>query len=252
MTLTLVALPGIPHIQPGDDLVSILLEALRQSATRLQAHDVLVITSKIVSKAEGRYVDLADVSPSAEALRLAQITQKDPRIVELVLRESAEVSRSAPNILVTRHRLGFVCANAGIDQSNLGKSDETVLLLPADPDASAERLRTGLQTDTGVRDIGIVISDSHGRPFRIGNVGVAVGVAGLPAVIDLRGQIDLFGRVLRVSIQGYADEIASAANLLSGEGSEGLPVVLVRGLTYPTLMGRASDFNRKPEHDLYR
>lgn len=247
----MTALPGIPLVKPGDDLAQLILEALERATLTLQDGDVLVVTSKIVSKAEGRIVSLSTIEPSAEAYRLAEATGKDPRIVELVLQESQSVSRVAPGVLVVRHRLGFVSANAGIDQSNVDGSDDNVLLLPHDPDASAKALRDCLHERTHAR-VSIVISDSHGRPFRRGNVGVAIGASGLPGVLDLRGNEDLFGRVLRVSMQGYADMIASAANLLTGEGSEGRPVVLLRGLQVPSEEGTAADLNREPEHDLYQ
>ena len=249
-SLALTALPGIPLVRPGDDISALIAAALPRADITLQADDVLVVTSKIVSKAEGRMIALSSVTPGDEAQRLAAITGKDARIVELVLRESTEVSRAAPNVLIVRHRLGFVSANAGIDQSNAAGDDAHVLLLPADPDGAAASLRAQLAQATGV-EVGIVISDSHGRAWRIGNIGVALGVAGLPAVRDLRGQRDLMGRVLRISIQGYADMIASAAGLLTGEGDEGLPVVHVRGLTAPG-SGRASDIYRPPDGDLYR
>jgi coenzyme F420-0:L-glutamate ligase/coenzyme F420-1:gamma-L-glutamate ligase len=251
LSVNLFALPGIPVVQPGDDLARLILEALDRAGLRLQNGDALAVTSKIVSKAEGRQVNLHAVQPGDEAIRLAALTGKDPRMVELVLRESIEVSRSAPNVLVTRHRLGFVSANAGIDQSNLDGGDDHALLLPLDPDESARKLRERLREVTGA-EIGIVISDSHGRPFRLGNIGVAVGVAGMPALVDLRGQADMFGRILKISIQGYGDMVASAAGLLSGEGGEGLPVVLVRGLDFPHHDGRAADLYRPPEGDLYR
>lgn len=249
--LTLTALRGIPLVQPGDDLARLILDALAANDLTLQATDVLVVTSKIVSKAEGRVVALRDVTPGERAHDLAAQTGKDPRVVELVLQESRGVSRVAPNVLVVEHRLGFVSANAGIDQSNLEGGDERVLLLPVDPDLSARVIRQRLLEVTGVA-VGVIISDSHGRPFRLGNVNVAIGVAGMPALIDLRGQPDLFRRTLRISIQGYADMVAGAAGLLTGEGAEGLPVVLVRGLTYPDIDGRASQINRPAEHDLYR
>lgn len=251
LALTLIALPDIPLVQPADDLVQLILEALARADLTLQRGDALVISSKIVSKAEGRYVDLPDIQPGAEAHRLAAETGKDPRIVELVLRESRSVSRVAPGVLITRHRLGFVSANAGIDQSNVNGSDDCVLLLPLDPDASAERIRISLWEATGA-EIAVVISDSHGRPFRMGNVGVAIGVAGMPALVDLRGYEDLFGRKLKITLQGYADLVASAAHLLSGEANEGRPVVLVRGLSFSEGKGHASDLNRPPELDLYR
>jgi len=247
----LIALPGIPLIQPGDDLAAIILAAAHRAGIGFQDADALVITSKIVSKAEGRRVDLRTVEPRPEAIALAEETRKDPRLVELVLRESRHISRKAPGVLVVQHRLGFVSAMAGIDQSNVDGSEDHVLLLPLDPDDSAAAIRAQIEAATGA-SVGIVISDSHGRPFRMGNVGAAIGVAGLPALIDLRGQADLFGRELRISVMGYADLIASAANLLTGEAAEGLPVVVLRGLNFPAADGRAAELYRSPEQDLYR
>ena len=249
--MTITGIPGIPLIRPGDDLAGLILGAIRAAGLSLHHGDVLIVTSKIVSKAEGRFVSLATVVPGPEAERLAAVTSKDPRMVELVLRESVGVVRAAPGVLVVRHRLGFVSANAGIDQSNVEGGDETVLLLPANPDQSARRLRDEIESVTRIAPA-VVLSDSHGRPFRMGNVAVAVGVAGLPAVRDLRGQPDLFGRPLRISLQGLADEVAAAANLVSGEGAEGLPVVLVRGLAFEPADGRAADLVRPPEQDLFR
>lgn len=250
-SFTATSLPGIPLIQAGDDLASIILDALARVNIALQTGDALVVTSKIVSKSEGRLFDLNAVQPGEEAVRLAGETRKDPRIVELVLRESRLISRKAPGVLVVQHRLGFVSANGGIDQSNVENGDDHVLLLPLDPDASAEAIRARLKEATGA-DVGIVISDSHGRPFRMGNVGVAIGVAGLPALLDLRGKPDLFGRELKISIMGYADLVASAANLLTGEADEGRPVVHLRGLQFPAIEGRAVEMYRPPEQDLYR
>ena len=249
-SLTFHAIPNIPLIQEGNDLSRLILAAANDAGITFADHDVLIVTSKIVSKAEGRIIPLADVQPSDEAMRLAAITGKDPRMVELVLRESSEVSRAAPNVLVVRHRLGFVSANAGIDQSNVEGGDAVALLLPQDPDTSAANIRAALAEVTG-KQLGIIISDSHGRAWRVGNIGVAIGVAGLPAVRDLRGEPDMFGRVLKISIQGYADMIASASALLTGEGAEGLPVVLARGLT-ASGDGKASDIYRAAEGDLYR
>lgn len=251
VALTIVALPGMPLVQPGDNLVDLILHGLGRADQRLHDGDVLAVTSKIVSKSEGRYCVLDTVTPGDEALQIAAETGKDARIVELVLRESQRVSRQGHGVLVTQHRLGFVSANSGIDQSNIEGGDTRVLLLPLDPDASAVALRDGLRAATG-KDVGVVISDSHGRPFRVGNVGVAIGVAGLPAALDLRGRTDLFGRVLRVSVQAYADMVASAANLLTGEADEGRPVVLLRGLRFPPHDGRAADLIRSVEQDLYR
>ena len=250
-SLTITALPGIPLVQQGDDLPQIILDGMAKLSLQLRTGDALVVTSKIVSKSEGRLFDLRDIEPSAEAKRLAGETHKDPRIVELVLRESLKISRQAPGVLVVQHRLGFVSANAGIDQSNVDGSENKVLLLPIDPDASANAIRARLKAETDV-EVGVIISDSHGRPFRVGNVGVAIGVAGMPAVLDLRGKADLFGRELKISIQGYADLVASTANLLTGEADEGRPIVLVRGLQFPSIHGVAVDLYRAPEQDLYR
>ncbi len=248
---TITALPGIPLIQAGDDLPHIILDGMSRLNLTFQTGDVLLVTSKIVSKSEGRLFELSTIEPRPEAHELALETRKDPRIVELVLRESRGISRKAPGVLVVQHRLGFVSANAGIDQSNVDGSEERVLLLPLDPDASAAGIRARLKELTGI-EVGIVISDSHGRPFRMGNVGVAIGVAGLPGLLDLRGRSDLFGRELKISVQGYADMIASAANLLTGEADEGRPVVLIRGLQFPKQDGHATDLVRPPEQDLYR
>ncbi|MEL6269459.1 MAG: coenzyme F420-0:L-glutamate ligase, partial [Chloroflexota bacterium] len=209
------------------------------------------VTSKIISKAEGCTANLADVEPGDDALHYAQVTGKDPRLVELVLRESRIVSRASKGVLVTEHRLGFVSANAGIDQSNAEDGDNTVLLLPPDPDGTARSIRERMKVETGA-DIGVMLSDSHGRPFRLGNIGVAIGIAGMPGLLDLRGETDLFGRELQISVQAYADLVASAATLATGEGSEGRPVVLVRGLQFPDVRGRASEMNRPADQDFYR
>jgi coenzyme F420-0:L-glutamate ligase/coenzyme F420-1:gamma-L-glutamate ligase len=251
VTLTITTLPGIPLVNPGDDLVRLILDGAAAADLTLQSGDVLVVTSKIVSKSEGRLVRLDSVEPGPEAQRVAAEVGKDPRIVELILRDSKSISRKARNVLITEHRLGFISANAGIDQSNVPNHTEHVLLLPLDPDASAQTIRERLREMTGAH-VGVIISDSHGRPFRVGTVGVAIGVAGLPAVLDLRGQPDLFGRELQISMQGYADMIASTAQLVSGEGAEGRPVTLVRGLQHPPQEGHAADLLRAPEQDLYR
>lgn len=249
--LTLTAVPGIPLIQAGDDLAQVILDALNRAGMPLQTGDALVIASKIVSKAEGRRVALDTVTPGEAAEHLAAETRKDPRVVEVVLRESTGISRKAPGVLVTQHRLGFISANAGIDQSNIEDGDANILLLPVDPDQSAAELRARLHELTGT-EVAVVITDTHGRPFRMGNVGVAIGVAGMPALLDLRGQPDLFGRVLKITQIGYADLVASAAHLVCGEAGEGLPVTLVRGLRLTPPDGRAADLNRPVEQDLYR
>jgi len=250
-SVSIIPISGIPMIQAGDDLAAIILDALKQAGISLQSGDVLVITSKIVSKAEGRLVDLQTVRPGEQAIQLAEATHKDPRIVELILRESCYISRQKPGTLIVQHRLGFISASAGIDQSNVRGSDEFVLLIPENPDATAESLRACFQAAAGAT-VGVIISDSHGRPFRLGNVGVAIGVAGMPALVDLRGQPDLFGRDLHITIQGYADMVASAALLVIGESNEGLPVALLRGLRFPPIEGHASDLYRPVEQDMYR
>ncbi len=251
MQVTLTALPGIPIVRPGDDIAELILEALDRSGLALEDGDILAVTSKIVSKAEGRFVDLREIEPSLRALEISSIVGKDPRLVEVILRESTHISRMAPGVLIVTHRLGFTSANAGVDHSNAAGSEDIVLLLPEDPDRSARELRERLSAATGA-EIGLVITDSHGRPFRLGTVGVAIGVAGMPALLDLRGRPDLFGRELRVTTVGFADEIAAAAGLLTGQADEGMPVVLVRGLDVPTGNGSAADLIRPPERDLYR
>ncbi|MBP8973394.1 MAG: coenzyme F420-0:L-glutamate ligase [Anaerolineae bacterium] len=249
--MTLIGLPHIPHVQPGDDLAAILVASLESARLALEPGDILVITSKLVSKAEGRFADLRAVEPSSRARKVAEQTRKDPRMVELVLRESTAISRMRPDVLIVRHRLGFTLANAGIDHSNVGREGEDwVLLLPEDPDRSAAQIRQQLRDLTGVAP-GIVISDSHGRPFRIGTVGVAIGLAGFPAAWDKRGQRDLYGRELRITVTGLGDELAAAAGLVTGQGAEGLPVVLVRGMVVPQGDGCAADLVRPEALDLY-
>ncbi|MCY4019492.1 MAG: coenzyme F420-0:L-glutamate ligase [Chloroflexi bacterium] len=245
------AIPDIPLIQPGDDIASIISDRALAAGLPLAEGDVLVVSSKIVSKAEGRQMALAAVSVSSAAAELAAETDKDPRLVELVLQEATLVSRARRGVLVTQHRLGFVSANSGLDQSNIESGDDSALLLPLDPDASASDLRDALREALAV-EVGVVISDSHGRPFRVGNVGVAIGVAGIAAVRDLRGRTDLYGRKLEVTQQAHADLLASAAHLLCGEADEGYPAIVIRGLDVAAAPGSASDLNRAPEHDLYR
>ena len=249
-TLCLTALPGIPTVAAGDDLARLVLDAAGRAAIALAAGDILILAQKIVSKAEGRRVRLADVSPSARARDLAGTVDKDPRLVELILQESQEVLRAKPGVLVVVHRLGFVLANAGIDASNV-EDDASVLLLPVDPDASAERLRASLSATACVA-LGVVINDSFGRAWRLGTVGTAIGLAGLPGLVDLRGRPDRNGRALRVSELGAADELAAAASLLMGQGDEGRPVIHARGFPYAARAGRARELLRPPQLDLFR
>lgn len=254
--LVVLALTDVPIVAPGDDLVRIVTHAIRAAGETLQPCDVVCVTSKLLSRAEGRFVDLSTLNVSDEARLLGDEIGKDSRIVELILRESTAVSRKAPNVLVTRHRLGFISANAGIDASNArppGASEESgpwALCLPGDPDASAETLRAALAAEFGV-PVGVVVTDSFGRPFRNGTVGAAVGVAGLPAVFDQRGKIDLFGRTLEATITGVADQVAAAADLVSGQADEGRPITVVRGLSFEPVASSARDLLRPPGTDLY-
>lgn len=249
--LSLTALPGIPLLGAGDDLPALLAEALARIGPAPHEHDVLVVAQKVVSKAEDRFVDLAAVTPSARAVRLAARVGKDPRLVELVLAESAEVLACRPGVLIVAHRRGFVIANAGIDHSNVGGTAQRVLLLPQDPDASAARLRAALDSRFGLRPA-VVINDSTGRAWRHGTAGVALGAAGLPALLDLRGQPDLYGHALEVTQVGFADEIAAAASLLMGQGDEATPAVLVRGLHWSARARPAAALLRPPGEDLFR
>ncbi len=255
MTLTLTPLPGLPLVQPGDDLAPMILEGLRRAEITLKDDDILVVAQKIVSKSEGRLVNLATVQPGARACLLARQAAKDPRLVELNLRESAAVLRIRPGTMIVEHRLGFVCANAGIDHSNVaGEGDENeewVLLLPVDPDASARSLRQKLEDASGVR-LGVMIIDSHGRAWRLGTVGVAIGLAGVPGVVDLRGQADLFGYKLRITEVGAADELAAAASLVMGQAAEKTPVVHVRGFPYPLREASLKEVLRPKNQDLFR
>jgi coenzyme F420-0:L-glutamate ligase / coenzyme F420-1:gamma-L-glutamate ligase len=252
-SLEVIALTGLPLIKAGDDLVALIASSLKLNGVEPRAQDVLVVAQKIVSKAEGRMVDLATVQPSARARALAADVDKDPRLVEVILSESVRVVRARRNVLIVEHRLGFIMANAGVDQSNVAPEDGSarVLLLPENPDSSAETLRRGLARLTGI-DLAVVINDSFGRPWRQGTAGVAIGVAGLPALIDLRGRPDLFGRKLEVSVIGFADEIAAAASLVMGQADEAAPVVLIRGLRWSAPESTAASIIRSPNEDLFR
>ncbi len=244
------ALPGIPLIHPGDDLAGLILDACSRAELILRDGDVLAVAQKVVSKSEGRHVDLRQVQPSPEAERLAAETDKDPRLVQVILRESRQVLRSRPGLIVVEHRLGFICANAGIDHSNV-EGEDVVLMLPEHPDASAQRLRSKLQTASGA-NLGVLIIDSHGRAWRMGTVGVAIGVAGFPALMDLRGRLDLFGDPLLVTQVGLADELAAATSVLMGQAAEGRPVIHVRGLPYALREGSLNEVIRPEEEDLFR
>jgi coenzyme F420-0:L-glutamate ligase / coenzyme F420-1:gamma-L-glutamate ligase len=264
-SLALTTLDNFPLIRRDDNLADILVRSLKDTQIELQDGDILVVAQKIVSKAEGRMVNLAAVTPSQRALELAEQTQKDPRMVELILQESNEVVRTRTGTIIVEHKLGFICANAGIDHSNVNplkasedskdfgslNAEDWVLLLPQDPDLSAERMRDEIRSGTG-KQVGVLIIDSHGRAWRNGTVGVAIGVAGLPALEDLRGREDLFGFTLRITQVGVADELAAAASLVMGQAAEGTPVVHVRGFPYALRDGTLKELIRPKEQDLFR
>jgi coenzyme F420-0:L-glutamate ligase / coenzyme F420-1:gamma-L-glutamate ligase len=249
----LLAVPGFPLVRKGDDLVGLLLERLTAASLTIEPGDVVVFAQKIVSKAEGRLIDLATIDPSPRAVELSSTVNKDPRLVELILRETKRIVRAAKDVLIVEHRLGFIMANAGIDQSNVAAtgSGEFALLLPEDPDGSALRFADGLRVHCG-HEVPVLIIDSFGRPWRVGTVGVAIGAAGLAATLDLRGRPDLYGRKLRVTVVGHVDEIAAAASLLMGQGAEARPVVLVRGLPESQPHSSARALLRSVEEDLFR
>ena len=268
MSLILTPLIGIPFIRRDDTLADIVIKALRQNSISLQDNDILVLAQKIVSKAEGRIVNLNTIIPSQHARELANQTEKDPRLVELILQESKEVLRTRVGVIIVEHKLGFICANAGIDHSNVssllpvpyedasqgegvGVREDWVLLLPENPDQSAQLLRKQIEEQTG-KQIGVLIIDSHGRAWRNGTVGVAIGIAGLPGLEDLRGKPDLFGYTLQVTQIGAADELAAAASLVMGQAAEGTPVVHVRGFPYKLREGSLKELIRPREQDLFR
>jgi coenzyme F420-0:L-glutamate ligase/coenzyme F420-1:gamma-L-glutamate ligase len=255
MPLSLTPLQNIPLIRQNDNLADILLNSLRDTKIEPQNDDIIVIAQKIVSKAEGRIRNLTDVVPTIRALELAEKTQKDARVVELMLQESTEVLRTRVGAVIVEHRLGFVCANAGIDHSNVAgpgnEKEEHVLLLPENPDESARRIREEIRQKTGT-NIGVMIIDSHGRAWRNGTVGICIGLSGIPAIIDERGWKDLFGYTLLVTVVGVADELAAAASLMMGQAAEGIPAVHVRGFPYPLGDGSLKELLRPREQDMFR
>lgn len=255
MPLTFTPLDAFPLVKPGDSLADLIFKSLNDSNIVLQENDILVIAQKIVSKAEGRLRNLTEVVPSETALDLARVTGKDPRFVELVLQESSSVLRTRENTIIVEHKNGFICANAGIDHSNVhgdwGEDHDWVLLLPEDADKSADRLRHALEDKTGLR-LGILIIDSHGRAWRNGTVGITIGLSGLPGLVDLRGTKDLFGFHLRITQVAAADELAAGASLMMGQASEGTPAVHVRGFPYPLRESSLTELIRPKDLDLFR
>lgn len=252
-TTQLIALDHFPLVQPGDDLAALILETVNQNNLSLQNHDVIVLAQKIVSKAENRYVDLTTITPSPAALELAKRSNKDPRAMEVLLGESKEVLKTRINVVIVEHNNGYVHANAGIDHSNIQQVDgkELLLLLPIDPDLSAQKLRDKIKKQTGA-DVSIVINDSFGRPFRHGVCGVCIGSAGFEVIDNKIGHKDLFGNILQITEIAIADEIAAAASLVMGQADEGRPVVIVRGLTLAPSTQGSKKLLRKKSEDLFR
>ncbi len=252
--LHFLSLEGFPEIQAGDDLPTIIFQQSMKNNWDWQDGDILIIAQKIVSKSENRFVKLATVNPSQKAMSYALTTDKDARVIELILQESKKVLRTRKGLMIVEHKLGFICANAGIDQSNVQQkspSDQTVLLLPENPDQSAARIRTHLQAQTG-KSIGVLIIDSHGRPWRRGVVGITIGLSGVPGVLDRRGQPDLYGYRLQSTEIGACDELAAAGSILMGQAAEGRPIVLVRGYPYPLAESQIGDVIRPENEDLFR
>lgn len=253
--LTLTRLLGIKQIVPGDNLGEILDHALAENEIVLENGDVLVLAQKIVSKAEGRLVNLTTVRPSEKAIEIAKFVEKRPELVELILQESNEVLRTRPGTIIVEHKSGFVCANAGIDHSNVkgpwGNPEDWVLLLPEDANKSADHIRAYLENKLGLR-IGILIIDSYGRAWRMGTIGMTIGLSGLPALVDLRGKPDLYDYKLRVTVVATADELAAGASLMMGQASEGTPVVHVRGFPYILCESHASELVRAKPYDMFR
>jgi coenzyme F420-0:L-glutamate ligase/coenzyme F420-1:gamma-L-glutamate ligase len=253
MSLVIQPILNIPLIKPGDHLGEIIAASLKDCGIQIQNNDILVITQKIISKSEDRFVNLETIEPSDESLRLSAICEKDPRLVEVILRESNEVVRCKKDTLIVEHRLGFICANAGVDHSNVKENGEGIwyLLLPENPDRSAREIQAYFKQQAGV-NIGVLIIDSHGRAWRQGIVGIMIGTAGVPALVDMRGKTDLFGYALRITQIGAADELAAAASILMGQADEHIPVVHVRGFPYPLDESNLKDVLRPKSKDFFR
>jgi coenzyme F420-0:L-glutamate ligase / coenzyme F420-1:gamma-L-glutamate ligase len=253
--LSLTPLQNIPLIRQNDNLADVLLKSLQKTNIQLHNNDILVVAQKIVSKSEGRAVNLATIVPSPRALELAEKSKKDPRVVELMLQESNEILRIRVGTIIVEHKLGFVCANAGIDHSNVAgggnENEEYVLLLPEDPDQSARTIREQIKQKTGITT-GVMVIDSHGRAWRNGTVGICIGLSGIPALVDERGWKDLFGYTLQITVVGVADELAAAASLMMGQAAEGIPAVHVRGFPYPLGEGSLKELIRPKEQDMFR
>ncbi len=247
----IIAVENLPLITKGDNLSELICNAAKKQNTPIQERDVIVITHVAVSKAEGNVVNLDEVSPSERAKEIAQQTEKEPELVEVILRETKEIVRIGPNSLITETKNGIVCANAGVDRSNV-EGEKNVVLLPKNPDSSAQKIRQEVKRQTGC-DVAVIVSDTHGRPFRMGEINVAIGVAGIKPIRDRRGEKDLFGYVLRIKQTAVADELASAAELVIGQSNEGIPVAIIRGYNYQaTEKASAAELTRPKEKDLFR
>jgi coenzyme F420-0:L-glutamate ligase/coenzyme F420-1:gamma-L-glutamate ligase len=250
-TVEIIAVKNLPLITKGDNLAELICNAAKKQNTPIRERDVIVITHVAVSKAEGNVVNLDEVSPSERAKEIAQQTDKEPALVEVILRETKEIVRMRPNSLITETKSGIVCANAGVDRSNV-EGERNIVLLPKNPDASAKKIRQEIERLTGC-DVAVIVSDTHGRPFRIGEINVAIGVAGIKPIRDRRGEKDLFGYVLRIKQTAVADELASAAELVIGQANEGVPVAIIRGYKYQaTENASATELTRPKEKDLFR
>jgi coenzyme F420-0:L-glutamate ligase/coenzyme F420-1:gamma-L-glutamate ligase len=247
----IIAVENLPLIRKGNNIAELICNAAKKQNTPIQEKDVIVITHVAVSKAEGTVVNLDEVSPSEQAKEIAQQNEKEPELVEVILRETKEIVRTGPNSLITETKNGIICANAGVDRSNV-EGERNVVLLPKNPDASAQKIRQEIRSLTGC-DVAVIVSDTHGRPFRMGEINVAIGVAGIKPIRDRRGEKDLFGYVLRIKQTAVADELASAAELVIGQANEGIPVAIIRGYKYQTTENAsATELNRPKEKDLFR
>ena len=250
-SVEIIAVENLPLIKRGDDLSELICRAAEKQNTPIQEKDVLVITHVAVSKAEGNVVSLDEVSPSERAKEIARRTAKEPALVEIILRETKEIVRMRPNSLITETKNGIVCANAGVDRSNI-EGERNIVLLPKDPNASAQKIKQKIKKLSGC-DVAVIVSDTHGRPLRMGEINVAIGVAGIKPIRDRRGEKDLFGYVLRIKQTAVADELASAAELVIGQADEGIPVAIIRGYKYQTTENAsATELTRPKEKDLFR
>jgi len=247
--LEITGIDGLPEIKEGDDLTSLFFNALKEKRMTLEDHDAIVFTSKIISKSEGRVVDFSDVKVSEDAEKIAKETEKDPKIVQLILNEAKEIVRMMKNHIIVETEHGFVCANAGVDESNV--EEGKAVLLPKDPQKSAEWLKKEIEAGSG-KEISVLISDSFGRAFRDGVTGACIGVSGIPALLDRRGEVDRFGKIAKITKEAIADEICAAANLVMGEFKEGMPIVLVRGLKLERSESNIKEILFKKKDDLFR